>query len=333
VNLIDAETELRRVDASLHPPPAARPQQFAKALVWTLLVPAVIYILTFATAVGRGPGLRSLGLSKFGPILDYGYEARGVDADVLIFGDSSAFLGIDPRLIHPEQKNTTAVLPDTIGSLEVTGDLVLRRYLEHNRRPRVLVLYFSPWNLDYEASQQTEFLLEGEEEVLRYGSWADIWRAFAKHPSQFLVFPFQALEPLGIKHIREALRHEGVKRGEATATAFGHWDYTLPYPPLNNDCRLRSQYTKPMLHDTIRMMRERYQAEGLQVAVYLAPIPNCSNSESVAAASYADVDAAPPRVVPPGWFADDSFTAHIRPAHVRQSSALFADALSKLDIR
>lgn len=324
---MDTETEARRVDAALHPPQADHRRQFSHAIFWTLFVPAAVYLLTFAAALGRGPGLRSLGLSKFGPILDYGYEAKQVDADVLVFGDSSAFLGIDPRVVNAELKSRVAVLPDTIGSLEVTGDLALRRYLQHNRRPRLLVLYLSPWNLNYD-SQKAEFLLEGEEEILRYGSWRDIVRAFARHPLPFLAFPFEALEPLGIKHIREALRHEGAERGKQTARAFGHWDYILPYPPLGNDCRLRDQYTRPMAHDTVRVMKERYQAAGMQVLVYLAPIPNCSNAGPVVAADYSDVNAAAPIVVPPGWFADDSFTAHIRPEHVRQSSELFARSLT-----
>ena len=90
---MDAETEVPRVDAALHPSPPAHRGQFSRAIAWTLLVPAAIYVLTFAAALGSGPGLRSLGLSRFGPILDYGFEARHVDADVLVFGDSSAFLG------------------------------------------------------------------------------------------------------------------------------------------------------------------------------------------------------------------------------------------------
>ena len=330
VKAIDIGIETERVDAKLYSPPKISQSRFAKALALTLLVPASIYILVFAAALSHGLNLRTLGLSKFGPILDYGYEAKHVDADVLIFGDSSAFLGIDPRVIDSELRLRTAVLPNTIGSLPMTGDLVLQRYFEHNHRPRLLVLYFSPWNLNYAGSPQKEFLLEGEEELLRYGSWRDIVHAVSEYPLQFLVFPFQVLEPLGLKHLKQAMRHEGAERGSQTARAFGHWDYLLPYEALVKDCQLRPEYTNVMLHNTVRMLRRRYEAKGMQVAIYLAPIPNCANALPVVTHSYVDVDAAPPALLPPTWFADDSFTAHVRPQYVRQTSILFAHRIRLL---
>ncbi len=324
------QTEAKRVESALYPRPAFRPGQFARALVWMLVIPAMVYLFTFLFALSRGPGLRSLGLSKFGPILDYGYEARQINADVLIFGDSSAFLGIDPRVVSGVLHARTAVLPNTIGSLPMTGDLVLRHYLEHNRRPHTLVLYFSPWNLDYDGAQRKEFLLEGEEEILRYGSPREIAHAFAQYPTQFLVFPFQELEPLGLRHIRHMLRHEDSTRGADTARAFGHWDYTLPYPALEQDCQLRTEYTKAVSHASVQKLKQQYTVPGMQVVVYIAPFPKCSNSSQVASMSYADVDAAPPAMLPAGWFASDSFTAHIRPEHVREASLLFADRLRML---
>ena len=323
------QLEVQRVEKALSPKLPVRRGQFRRALWVTLLVPATVYVAVFALAAGLGPGLRSLNLSKFGPILDYGYEARGVDADVLIYGDSSAFLGIDPRLVNQELGTRSAVLPNTIGSLPLTRDLALRRYLEHNRRPRVLVLYFAPWNLDYERGKK-EFLLEGEEEILRYGSWREIARAVRSYPLQFLVFPFQTLEPVGMRQLVKALRHEDAERGPETARAFGHWDYILPYPALSAECRLRPEYEKSMPHDLIRHLKQKYEAQGMQVIVYLAPIPGCSDSTQVAKDQYGDLQAAPPLVLPPGWFADDSFTAHIRPEHVRETSLIFADRLRAL---
>ena len=295
-----------------------------------LLVPLLAYVLIFAAACSHSSLLRSLGLSKFGTILDYGYEAKHVDADILIFGDSSAFLGVDPRVVQSTLHLRTAVIPNTIGSLPVTGDLVLQRYLAHNTRPRLLVLYFSPWNLDYEGTRKKEFLLEGEEELLRYGSWRVIAHTFRRYPLQFLVFPFQTLEPLGLKQIQHVLRHEAAKRGAETVRDFGHWGYTLPYDALKPDCQLRQEYTLAQPSVTVSRLKEHYQSQGMQVAVYLAPIPDCTNAASVLAHSYVGVSAAPPAVLPPSWFADDSFAAHVWPEHVPQSSELLVERVREI---
>ena len=319
-----AETD--RIDAALHPAASFSRQQFTLALIWTMALPLLIYCLIFAMALCKSEGMRRLGLSKFGPILDYGYEARDINADIVLFGDSSAFLGIDPRVVDSALHLRTVVLPNTIGSLPVTDDLVLRRYLAHNRPPSVIVLYFTPWDLDYRSAKK-EFQLEGDEELLRYGSWSEIAHAFRRDPRQLLAFPFQSLEPIGLRHIRAALNRNDTSRGEETIRAFGHWDYTLPYDPLQPSCALREEYTEARPRNTVRELEAKYTAPGRQVIAYLAPVPNCSNTVKVLSRSYRDVPAQPPAVLPPSWFADDSFSAHIRPEHVQQNSILFAQAV------
>ncbi len=325
MNTIDIETEAQRIDAALHPAPLYRHTAFRRALLLMLFVPALVYVLTFILAVIPSIGLRGIGISKFGPVLDYGFEARHVDADVLIFGDSSAFLGIDPRIVHADLGTVTAVIPNTIGSLPATGDLPLRRYLAQNKPPRLLVLYFSGWNMDYAGQVNSEFLFEGEEELLRYGSFHDILRYSVHHPLQILSFPFQAYRLLGIRNVITALRHPDSERKAALAQAFGHLDYTLPYGQLLVPCHLRPQQAKAAQDGSVRDLLRRYSAH-MRVVVYVAPLPNCDNARQ-ASHPYANLQAAPAAVEPVSWFADDSFFAHVRPEHVAENSHLFSSAI------
>ena len=306
--------------------PFQRPR-FAAALACVLLIPAIVYVLVFAAALTRWSGLRSLGLSKFGTVLDYGWEVRNVDADVLIFGDSSAFLGVDPRVVQATLHRRTAVLANTIGSLPITGNLVLQRYLQHNRRPAVLVLYFTPWNLNYGTSKRHDFLLEGEEELLRYGTWREIAHAVAAYPLEFLAFPFQEMESLGPEQLRRFVHHDEARREQEVRQAFGHWSYGFAFLPTSPDCLLKPEYTTPTAHNTIRQMKEQYARMGMQVVVYLAPVPDCANTAPILRASYTDVQAAKPAALPPSWFANDGFAAHILPPYVQQTSELFAGTL------
>ena len=75
------------------------PARFGRYLLLLLLVPGLGYLLMFPLVKFPQLGFDRWGGSKWAPVLDYSYHAAGANADRVIFGDSSAFLGIDPRLI------------------------------------------------------------------------------------------------------------------------------------------------------------------------------------------------------------------------------------------
>ena len=190
-------TETERIEHVLHPPPAFTLRQFAFSLGWLLMVPLTVYLLTFPLVIIPSLGFDRLGVSKFGPVLDYGFNARDTNADVVIFGDSSAFIGIDPRVVNAELSVKTVVIPNTVGSLPVLGDMPLQQYLIHNRRPHLIILYFSPWNLDYNDPNRRDLLFEGEEILFRHGSWREIAQFAKRKPVEALMFPFKVYSTLG----------------------------------------------------------------------------------------------------------------------------------------
>ena len=74
--------------------------RFSRFLLFLFLLPGAFYLAMFPLVRVAGFGYESWGLSKWGPVLNFPFEARHMDADVVVFGDSSAFLGIDPRLVN-----------------------------------------------------------------------------------------------------------------------------------------------------------------------------------------------------------------------------------------
>ena len=318
------ETEL--VDHQvLAPPSAFSLPQFARSLGWLFLIPAVVYLLTFPFVMIPRLGFDRLGISKFGPVLDYGFDARNVNADVVIFGDSSAFIGIDPRVVNGELGVKTVVIPNTVGSLPVLGAMPLQRYLTHNRPPRLLVLYFSPWNLDYDDPKRRDLLFEGEEILFRHGSWPEIARFAERKPAEVLTFPFKVYSTLGWNNLSYALHHRNREQG--TDALLGHMDYAFTYPPMTAPCKLLASGIDGDGDASVRALVNRYTTSQTQVKVYLAPIPGCSNSGVVLQHSFHDLAVAKPIVLPPSWFVGDDADAHIRPVAVAANSRLFADSL------
>ena len=297
-------------------------QRVATFFVWLFLIPGILYLT--AIPLVRLPSYEHWGPSHWGPMLDYAWNAQGVNADVVIFGDSSAFLGIDPHLVDNQLGIKSVVLPNTVGSLPVNQDQALESYLAHNSRPRLLVLYFTAWDLNYGATTDTR-LYEGEEMLLRHDSLADIARFAVKHPLELPAFPLRNYSTVGPTIVKSILH--GDNRAVSTAAALGHVDDREDYPPLGADCSLPARYLKADRVDSVRALASKYKLRGYNVVVYLAPMPACSNAVQLTHGTFDGLALAPPAALPPASFKGDGFYAHINPGSVAQSTQTFISVL------
>ena len=158
-------------------------------LLWLAAVPLFVYFFGFALV--RMPGFERWGGSLYGPSLDFGFAASGVDADVVIFGDSSALYDLRPLEMSAALGIKAINIPNTLGSLPVTDDMALRHYLNTNKPPRLIVFYFSAWNLDYSRHEDLHLIYEGEEMLARHGSVSQIFRFARRRPDGPLLFPLE----------------------------------------------------------------------------------------------------------------------------------------------
>ena len=311
-------------DLASSTPPERGP--FRRFIGWFAMFPVAAYLLVFALVMVPGFRYERWGPSKWGPNLQFPFDARGVDADVLIYGDSSAFLAIDPHRVQAETGLKTAVVPNTIGSLPVTGEMGLTRYLSRNKAPRLLILYFTAWDLDYNQTA-TQRLFEGDEMLLHNGSAHEIATFARAHPEELLAFPFRLPSTIGFHSLTRQIR--AGNRAATTLEALGHVNYPEAYPPVDPACELPAADLKAASDATVRDLMRRYTTAQTRVLVYLAPLPGCSNATPVLARSYADIGAAPPSVLPPASFASDGFFAHVQPPAVPAATDLFVAWLRK----
>jgi hypothetical protein len=76
--------------------------------------------------------------------LAYATKLYGAHCDVVIWGDSSAMVGIDPAIVQARTGLSTCNIAEFKGMALVTNTLLLDIYLAHNARPRYLVIMFAP---------------------------------------------------------------------------------------------------------------------------------------------------------------------------------------------
>lgn len=297
---------------------AGRP--YRRFFFWLFLIPVVLYVT--AIPMVRMPSYESWGPSHWGPILDFAWKTEGINADMVLFGDSSAFLGIDPRLVDQQLPIKSVVLPNTVGSLPVNGDQALEYYLAHNRRPRLIVLYFAAWDLDYSHSGETH-LYEGEEMLLRHDTVAQIARFALQHPLEIPAFPLRIYSTVGPTVLKTLLH--GEDREAQTAAALGHVDDHEDYPAMTADCTLPERLLSPSKADSVHALVQKYKARGYNVLVYLAPLPACANSEHFIGETFNGLALAPPVALPSPFFKQDGLFAHAMPAAVPQVTQSFID--------
>ena len=161
---------------------------FLRYLAYLFIVPVLAVILPFVAE--RAEPLQGISASRFGRVLDYSYKSSRLDGDVVIFGDSSAMYGIDTVRLSGELGLRVINLPGTMGSLPVTGDLPLRKYLAFNRSPQLIVFYFTPWNLNALQSEN-QYSYEGDEQILRHGTVRDLWHLARTRPQDLIEFPMR----------------------------------------------------------------------------------------------------------------------------------------------
>ena len=94
---------------------------------------------------------------------------KGIDADILFVGDSTAVVGVNPEIVEKVTGLSSYNVSLTVGSFIAVGNILVDNYLKQNRPPRVIVLYIGPWTTpnrpeDMIHPDDTEFRLQ-------YPSW------------------------------------------------------------------------------------------------------------------------------------------------------------------
>lgn len=312
------------IDVSAGPAAEARGRTYLRYFLLACIIPVIGYMAAFPLVCSRS--YEQWGETQWGPELEFPYAAGTPDADVVIFGDSSAFLGIDPRIVNAQLGIRSVVLPSTVGSLPVIGDGPLREYLAHHSKPKLIVLYFSAWNLDYQHAAKVR-LFEGEEMMMRHARPGEIARFTLQHPLEMAEFPLRLYSSFSSKMVTAILHHQS--RTHDIAAGLGHAPYIEKFGPLTDLCRIPPAFLNQRGDSSVEELRKKYESPGTQVMVYLAPIPDCTNSRGMRGRSFAALNAAPPAVLPARNFAADIYYAHIRTPSVPVASRVFADALEQ----
>ncbi len=285
-------------------------------------VVGVLYLLPFL--VGRTEAWDRWNPYFYARPLNYAFETAGEDADVVVFGDSTAVLGVDPRQMSEALGVKVLNLVNSLPSLLVNDDLTLRRYLGRNRPPKVIVFYFAPWDFDY---GHTDFsarpVFEGEEVLLRWGTAGEMLAFARRRPLEVVRFPLRFYS-LAVDYTVHRTSHAG-QEAELVATR-GHVDNPDP-TVLERPCRFPQELLDRVRFDWVRSLGARYARPGTRVLFYVAPVPACGNAGELLRLPFGELPAAAPRLLPPEDFASRVAFVHPRPVAVEEATRGLIEAV------
>jgi hypothetical protein len=239
--------------------------------------------------------------------LNYAYKMAGQNADVVLFGDSTLLHGVDPSRMSEELGLKAINLPNTGATLRVMDDLSLRRYLEVNRAPRLIVFYFAPWDMDYMHTELPIGTYEGREVLAHQGTAAEIFAYVRRHPLDSLQFPFQFY--LANSSLMTILKRPYAYAGVEVARTQGH----LSNPASNElsaGCEFWAPSVKDLRFDSVKSLGAKYGSPQTQILYFIAPVPGCRNAAAVVNRLYSELPATPPRELATGMFRGSAMYLH-----------------------
>ncbi|WP_395665973.1 hypothetical protein [Methylocella sp.] len=188
--------------------------------------------------------------------------------DVVIYGDSTALVGLDPGLIAARTGLPTCNIAEYAGMTMVNGTLVPDLYLERRPSPKVWVFNFAPENLAPYHAWDTVSLYEAILFRLREKPDFSTFWLLLTHPKDAMGFA-----TLGARISLTGLLKPPL-RGPLTQLRADHLGrLPLAAPALTNCQSEKREHAADPAY--VEMWRSRYDHDGAVVLVNQTPEPEC----------------------------------------------------------
>jgi hypothetical protein len=190
--------------------------------------------------------------------------------DVVIFGDSTAQVGLDPLQITKMTHLTTCNIAVNFPTIAVLGSDPLERFLSANRHPSLLVLSFAPGDFVPTSPNQTGLAWDGMILAIRLDEWRAVARAIVQNPDRIFAVINYAYLGGSLSLLKSIMHHHGLEpspEGEGT-------HYTIPTGPLKSCVPTRAVHFLPDVA-YIASLRTRFASRADHLIIDVSPTSPC----------------------------------------------------------
>jgi hypothetical protein len=237
-----------------------------------VLIAGVLYAMQIVrqSDYPRGTGDASIALQ------DNAFRWHNRDCEVLIIGDSTANVGIDPRLITANTGLSACNMATTRPVIDDLGTIPLDAYLTQNAKPKLIVLQVGPETF-YRSRSPWEHVGPYASMVLisRDLSTMAALKIMLRHPAettQFTIYVVQTrLFPKKADWNRISREYDRM----ITASEVSGGQLQLNWDAIKSCSNQALPLYGPVDKAWIREIRAKYEAFGIAVLVRAAPVPSC----------------------------------------------------------
>ena len=205
--------------------------------------------------------------------IGYAQTLHNKDCQVLVYGDSAAMVGIDPRIITAKTGMSACNIAEFAGVSILSGTLPLDLFLKNNPRPRYLVFFYAPEDLDLQSQRAVVPLFEATTWRMRQPHRLSLLLHSMAHPDEFVAWAGQGLR-LAIGGLgTQAMKPEVSNMRDSTLGLFPMEGKSLA---ACADLTSRPGTSRP---DRTWMsgLRSRYGVAGTTVLVDVMPLNSCDS--------------------------------------------------------
>ena len=217
------------------------------------------------------------------PVLrNIGYELTldGEDCDVVLYGDSSALTAYDPAVVRriTGMKACNVAEGGTITSM--VGNYPLDAYLGRNKRPKYLVMMFTPSIFRPDPQWMSDMKPEGYTYLLQFVRGKRLYHTLLRRPLAALRYASW----VGARIVADVLGRLAGENPDDPAKDGGadrrrrHGITTFPLPTETYCVRTAFHYPAWIVRgdpEGVAAVRRKYGVQGTQVIVNVAPVPTC----------------------------------------------------------
>jgi hypothetical protein len=248
--------------------------------------------------------------------IGYGDKLQDVNCQILVYGDSTAEVGVDPAVIERSTGLKTCNIAQPEGLNLLSQNIVLDRYLSHNASPRFLIFLFAAEDFNPAAARKDHGLFEAITYRMRDHDRLSVLLQLMRHPEDYFRWSYVGLHMMLDGFLREREAHDSedvrerrkgqLKIEELLMTKCTDSNRVSP-PDKNWAAALRSRYARP----------------NMTILVDAMPLPSCDPGILKVQQQMQRVTDAPVQQLPASVFYSDG--SHVNAA----GSALLSEMLSQ----
>ncbi|MGO4212217.1 hypothetical protein AB4Y89_10045 [Terriglobus sp. 2YAB30_2] len=201
--------------------------------------------------------------------LGYGAELNGRDCQVLVYGDSTAMVGADPKVIAEKSGLTACNIAEFGGVTLVSGTEPVDKFLSQNPRPKYIVFLYAPEGLSRPfAWEHVGFFEAITYRVREEHTLGTAW-TLAMHPGPTLGWAEQ-----GLRMALTRVKSKPISEEKAHVRERDLGQLKVVNIPDLQSCSMPTRLYEPD-PTWIAGLRSKYSGNGTTVVVDATPVMNC----------------------------------------------------------